>query len=102
MEYFVDLNSLWEHKNQKQLRNGEAYLKTLAKEVGANMNQLAKDINSEKVKTKIQQDIDEAGKFGFQGTPGFLLNGIPVKGAFPIEHFEMIIGKLKEKGKINI
>jgi protein-disulfide isomerase len=44
----------------------------------------------------------EAAKFGFQGTPGFLLNGVPVKGAYPTSHFDNIISELKKRGKINI
>jgi len=34
---------------------------------------------------------------GFQGTPGFLLNGVPIRGAYPLDYFETIIAKLAEK-----
>ena len=50
----------------------------------------------------LTKDMEEAAKFGFQGTPGFLLNGVPVKGAYPTSHFVDIVNKLKEKGKLNI
>jgi protein-disulfide isomerase len=90
------------YKNQRSLQNGEKFLKETAKKVGANMSKLASDVNSEAVKKRIEADIEEAGKFGFQGTPGFLLNGIPVKGAYPTSHFEELIGKLKEKGKVTL
>ena len=66
------------------------------------MKKLEKDLDSEIVNKRIQQDLDEAKKFGFQGTPGFLLNGIPVKGAYPAEHFEGIVEELKKRGKVNI
>lgn len=89
-------------QKQKELRNGEKFLKKIAKDLGVNMGKLAKDIKSETVKKRIEEDMAEAAKFGIQGTPGFVINGIPVKGAYPTSHFEMIIGKLKEKGKINI
>ena len=49
---------------------------------------------------EIKDDIKEAQKFGFQGTPGFIVNGIPVKGAYPAEHFEMIFKELKKQGKL--
>ncbi|MCO4755393.1 MAG: thioredoxin domain-containing protein, partial [Bacteriovoracaceae bacterium] len=51
---------------------------------------------------RIQQDQKEAAKFGIQGTPGFIINGIPVKGAYPTDHFVGIIEQLKEKGKIKL
>jgi protein-disulfide isomerase len=46
--------------------------------------------------------MTEAKKFGMSGTPGFIINGIPVKGAYPAEYFETIIEKLKTKGKLVI
>ena len=90
------------YKNQQALKNGEKFLKEMAKKVGADMIKLDKDVKSEAVMKRIQQDIEEAGKFGFQGTPGFLLNGIPVKGAYPASHFEDLIKKLQEKGKLTL
>ena len=90
------------YKNQRKLQNGEKFLKSIAQKVGADMSKLAKDINSEKVKNRIEADLEEAAKFGFQGTPGFLLNGVPVKGAYPISHFENIIEELKKRGKVKL
>ena len=89
-------------KNQRKLKKGEGFLKSLAKKFNVNMNKLAKDINSSKVKNRIKQDMEEAARLGFQGTPGFLINGISVKGAYPIEHFDKIIKKLVEMGKLNL
>ena len=55
-----------------------------------------------KVMEKIQNDIKEAGKFGIQGTPGFVINGVPVKGAYPSSHFNQIISELKKRGKVKL
>ena len=85
------------YKNQSKLRTGEAFLKKLAKDLKVNMTKLAKDVQSKEVKERIEADIAEANKFGFQGTPGFILNGVPVKGAYPLSHFEGIIEKLDIK-----
>ena len=49
-----------------------------------------------------QKILAEAKKFNMQGTPGFLLNGIPVRGAYPVDHFVSIIDKLKAKGDLVI
>jgi len=87
-------------QNQSSLKNGEPYLTQIAEDLKVDMVRLQKDLHSNLVKEKIQQDMAEAKKFNFKGTPGFLINGVPVKGAYPVEHFERIISKLKEKGKL--
>lgn len=89
-------------KNQGKLRIGESFLKKLAKKVGANMKKLAKDYNSDAVIARIEEDKKEAAKFGMQGTPGFLLNGVPVRGAYPLDYFVGIVEKLKAKGKLKL
>ena len=63
-------------KNQRKLKNGESFLQATAKQVGADMGKLKKDLNSEAVQRRIDEDTKEAGNFGMQGTPGFLLNGV--------------------------
>jgi len=89
-------------EQQRQLRNGESFLKKLAKKVGADMGKLAKTVNSEAVKKRIDEDMQEAAGFGMQGTPGFLLNGVPVKGAYPFSHFKGIIEELQKRGKLKL
>lgn len=88
--------------NFSKIKQGEKFFRSIAKKIGANMSKLEKDLDSDVVKKRIDQDLAEAKKFGFQGTPGFLLNGIPVRGAYPPEHFDGIIEELKKRGKINI
>jgi protein-disulfide isomerase len=90
------------YKDQRKLKNGESFLKGIAKGLKVNMKKLAKDIKSSAVKNRIQSDMDEARKFGIQGTPGFVLNGVPIKGAYPLEHFEDIIKKLQEKDLVKL
>lgn len=90
------------YSNQRKLQNGEAFLKEEAKKLGVDMKKLAADVKSEKVQSRIDADMAEAQKFGFQGTPGFLLNGIPVKGAYPTSHFDGLIEELKKRGKITL
>jgi protein-disulfide isomerase len=90
------------YKNQRKLQNGEAFLKEIAKKLKVDMAKLAKDAKSESVQKRIDADMAEAAKYGFQGTPGFLLNGIPVKGAYPTSHFDGLIEELKKRGKISL
>lgn len=90
------------YKDQRKLQNGEAFLKSLAKELKVDMKKLEQDVKSPAVQKRIDADMAEAAKFGFQGTPGFLLNGIPVKGAYPAAHFDGLIEELKKRGKIKL
>ena len=85
---------------QDKLRDkGEDFMKASAKKVGADMKKLAADLDSPKVLARIEADKKEAASFGFQGTPAFLVNGVSVRGAYPLPRFEQIIDRwLKEKG----
>ena len=90
-------------ENQDKLRSGgEGFLKKTAKKLGVHMGKVAKDINSPKVKARIAEDMKEAAKFGISGTPGFILNGIPIKGAYPLSHFKKIVGELTKKGLLKL
>lgn len=89
-------------KNQRDLQKGESFLKSVAKDVGADMGKLAKDVKSEGIKKDIQADMDEANKFGFEGTPGYILNGVPVRGALPTEFFEKLVERMEKKGKVKL
>ncbi len=90
------------YQNQKSLSEGKVFLDRVAKKVGADLKKLQKDLNSEAVTARINADIQEAGKFGMQGTPGFLINGVPVRGAYPAEHFVSIVEELQKRGKLKI
>ena len=39
----------------------------------------------------VQRDVDEAGRLGISGTPGFFVNGRPLTGAQPLEVFVRVI-----------
>lgn len=73
-------------ENQQALSEG--FLKQTAKSVGANMNQLSKDIKSDKVRAIVEADIQEFEKFGFTGTPVTIVNGIALKGAQGVDALE--------------
>lgn len=90
------------YKNQSKLSSGTSFLDSAAKKVGADIARLKKDVNSPAIAQRIDDDIKEAGSLGMQGTPGFLLNGVPVKGAYPTEHFVGIVTELQKRGKIKI
>jgi protein-disulfide isomerase len=78
---------------------GEKFFESVAKSVGADMKKVKADLNGDKVTKRIEEDKAEAAKFEFSGTPGFLLNGVSLRGAYPLPEFEKIIDRLlKDKG----
>ncbi len=77
-------------KRKSNLRSGgEKFLKELAKKLKVDMNKLEKDLNL--VGDTISEDQSEADKFGFSGTPGFLVGGVSVPGALPFSEFKKIL-----------
>lgn len=84
-------------KSQDKLRtDGEKFLKDVVKQFkgkGLNAEQVAKDLQSPATKAKIESDMAEAKTFGFSGTPSFLVNGVPVRGAVPPEEFAKIVDR---------
>jgi protein-disulfide isomerase len=81
-------------KNQGELSSGgEKFLDGIAKKVGANMAKMKTDMDSEKVVSRINADMEEAKKFGFTGTPGFIVSGVSIRGAYPASAFSEIIDK---------
>ena len=89
-------------KNQNETYGkAEKLYKRLAQKAGANMARLKSDLKkkSSQIAQIIDGDMQEASKFGFQGTPGYLVNGVSLKGAYPYEIFKQVIDRhLKETG----
>ncbi|MFH1723897.1 MAG: thioredoxin domain-containing protein [Elusimicrobiota bacterium] len=81
-------------KNQKNLNEG--FFKQTVEKLGLDLERIEADIKSPKLKALIKADMDEARRFGFTGTPAFLLNGIPIKGARPPQYFESIMKRLEK------
>lgn len=81
-------------ENQGRLKNeGEKYMNEVAKKLGVDMKKLEKDLKDESLMKRIQADQEEAAKFNFTGTPGFLINGVSLRGAYPFPEFKTIIDK---------
>ncbi|MEZ4814731.1 MAG: thioredoxin domain-containing protein [Bdellovibrionota bacterium] len=80
--------------NQEKLKtNGEKYLDSVVKKVGANLSRVKKDMKSEKISALIAKDMAEAKSFGIKGTPGFVVNGVSIRGARPIATFKKVIDR---------
>ncbi len=85
-------------QNQDKLKkDGEAFLKSAAKNLGVDMKKLEQDLDKESVMTRINADVEEAKKFQISGTPGFIINGVSLRGAYPYDEFKQIIDRHLQK-----
>lgn len=81
-------------ENQGAMKDkGEALFKELTKKVGADIKKVEAALNNEKITQRINADLEEARKFNFSGTPGYLVNGVSLKGAYPLPAFKEIIDR---------
>ncbi len=85
-------------QNQAELNaKKEGFLKEAAKKAGADMAKLQKDLDDPKLAEIIAKDIEEAKKYNITGTPGFIINGVSLRGAYPFEEFKSIIDRHLKK-----
>lgn len=89
-------NKFWEmhdllFDNQSQL--GQTFYEKSAADLGLNVEKFKKDMISAEIEKQIEEDTQLAQKHGIGGTPGFFVNGVAVRGAYPLEHFKMIIDR---------
>jgi protein-disulfide isomerase len=85
-------------QNQNDLKaKKEAFLKDAAKKAGADMAKLQKDLKDESIMARINKDMEEARKFNITGTPGFIINGVSLRGAYPFPEFKTIIDRHLKK-----
>jgi protein-disulfide isomerase len=81
-------------ENQEMLnKDGPKFIEAAAKKVGANVAKAKTDAKGEVVQKRLEADRAEAEKYGFSGTPGYLVNGVSLKGAYPIDEFKKVIDR---------
>ena len=76
---------------QASLVDGEKTLKKFAASLGVDTKRLESDLKNPAIKSIVERDMNEAKKFGFRGTPTFLINGVSLRGAASEEKFSEII-----------
>ncbi len=74
------------YENQRQLSDDK--LTELAQQIGVNMDRWRTDWEASETAELVQRAQREGRSAGVRGTPGFLINGIVVSGAQPLNVFE--------------
>jgi protein-disulfide isomerase len=77
---------------------GEPALYALAIKLGANVARLKRDMKNPDLTKRIDDDVAEARAFGIEGTPTFLISGVSVRGAAPLDEFENVLRRVGKTG----
>ena len=80
--------------DQKQM--GIENLKGYAEELGLDMEQFNKDLETNRYKKVVDDDMKLAKGAGVRGTPTFFINGKKLVGAKPLSEFQKVIGPAKK------
>lgn len=85
-------------ENQGRIKEGDKFLDEMATKAGADLAKVKKDAKSDTVAARLKSDAEEAASFKMEGTPGFIVNGVALRGAFPLDDFvDLIEMSLKSK-----
>jgi len=79
------------------MKEKERALQEIVNLLGVDDALLKKDLESKELADRITEDMKEARSFGFDATPSFLINGISVVGAVPLEEFEKMVRMVEER-----
>lgn len=80
---------------ENQAKLGDELYVQIAKDLKLNVDKFNKDRASEGAEKEINAEMKQAQDVGISGTPGFILNGVKILGAYPIDHFEKVIKELE-------
>jgi protein-disulfide isomerase len=92
-------NKFYDYVFQRQegLQGGDKFLKEAAKQAGADLKRLEKDLQSDSVKKTIEWDMKEFENFGFTGTPVVIVNGVALEGAPGFEDLERVVEQTSKR-----
>jgi protein-disulfide isomerase len=87
------------YAGQERLKaEGQRYVEEAARETGADLARALRDQQGEAVRARVAADIAEGQSYGFTGTPSFLVNGVSLEGAHPVDNFVPIIDRFLRGG----
>lgn len=66
-------------------------LRDILEDLGVDIKQAYAAARSASVQERIAADVQEARTFGFRGTPTYLIGGVAIRGAAPLQEFEEVL-----------
>lgn len=82
---------------QPRLAGGEAWLRQVAGELGADLARLDAELASATVGKRVAADMEESARFGFDGVPAFIVGDEVIEGAQPLERFVEAIERARRR-----
>ena len=79
--------------------NGERAI-AVAREMGVDVARLQKDMESDEVKSAIQENVGLADRLGLTGTPAFLVGEDVISGAVGVEPLRKAVASVRQCGQI--
>lgn len=76
--------------------NEESYRK-IANTLELDLEQFDSDRQSEEIAEQVREDMERAKTLNLNATPSFIINGVLVQGARPLEYFSKIIDRLLQE-----
>jgi len=80
-------------QQDRLISEGDRFLDETVRSLGLDVARARRDAASATVAARIAADVAEAQRFGITGTPGFLVNGVLLQGAYPVDAFARIIDR---------
>lgn len=81
--------------NQKSLKSD--FYPEAAKKLNLDVAKFNTDMGSKEIEDAVKADLEQAKSLGVQGTPNFYVNGVNLRGAYPIEEFQKIVDRWLSK-----
>ena len=82
---------IWERGFANNRDLSEDNMKAIARDIGLDMRRFEADMAGSACSEKLREDKQLMSRFGTRGTPQFFINGRPLSGARPIDHFRVVI-----------
>jgi len=85
------------YSEQNKWTKSESDLWAFAKKMGVNVEKVKAEIKKGEIEKRLKEDYQEFEKLGFEGTPGYVVNGVAMYGAQPPEELSAVIDKFLKK-----
>jgi protein-disulfide isomerase len=85
-------DDLYEHQERFD-SEGQHYLEQAIARLGVDVPRALRDQRGDALRAVVAADMAEGKKFGFTGTPGLLVNGVALQGAYPAPALEQLIDR---------
>ncbi len=81
------------YERARELQDDDEVLADIAAQLGLDVDRFLADLEDPALEARVDADIQQAEALGITGTPNFLINGYPLRGAQPAEKFAEIIDR---------